>query len=254
MNTNSSNLATELRGNSQNGNENSVTSVWFRGRFFPMLFVLLGLWSIIYVLGAGYPPALLDDADTVHAEAAREMAQSGDWVTLHADGIRYLEKAPLMYWLVAACYKFIGVNEFATRLPFILCVLALMLTVFAFGKYAFNQRAGFYAALIVATSPGIYLFTRVLWPDVIFLLIAAPWHIAAGLRNKGSANLEYGSYFPDAPHLFLTNEDLEKMWTGARRIYLFTDEEQLNHLTSMLGGKFYEIAQSGGKVILSNQS
>ena len=44
--------------------------------------VLALLWSLIY-LSALSSPALLNDADTVHAEAAREMVASGDWVTLH---------------------------------------------------------------------------------------------------------------------------------------------------------------------------
>src|SRR5271170_4349325 len=61
---------------------------------------LISLWAIIYMAGLSRP-ALLDDADTVHAEAAKEMLQRHDWVTLYANGIRYLEKAPLMYWGVA---------------------------------------------------------------------------------------------------------------------------------------------------------
>jgi 4-amino-4-deoxy-L-arabinose transferase-like glycosyltransferase len=62
--------------------------------------VLMGLWAVIYMAGLSRP-ALLDDAETVHAEAAREMLQRHDWVTLYVNGIRYLEKAPLMYWGVA---------------------------------------------------------------------------------------------------------------------------------------------------------
>jgi 4-amino-4-deoxy-L-arabinose transferase-like glycosyltransferase len=65
--------------------------------------VLTGLWAVIYMAGLSRP-ALLDDADTVHAEAAKEMLQRHDWVTLYANGIRYLEKAPLMYWGMATSY------------------------------------------------------------------------------------------------------------------------------------------------------
>ena len=61
------------------------------------------LWVTIYLAGM-FTPALLDDADSVHAEAAREMVLRHDWVTLHVNGIRYLEKAPLMYWGVASSY------------------------------------------------------------------------------------------------------------------------------------------------------
>ncbi len=60
------------------------------------LFVLAGLWLIIF-FAALFSPPLLDDADATHANAARHMALSGDLVTLRVNGIRYLEKAPLTY-------------------------------------------------------------------------------------------------------------------------------------------------------------
>jgi len=64
-------------------------------------FVLLLLWAIFYASFTLMSPALLDDADSVHAEVAREMLLRHDWVTLYANGIRYLEKAPLLYWSMA---------------------------------------------------------------------------------------------------------------------------------------------------------
>src|SRR6266446_8633602 len=71
------------------------------------------LWAAIYLAGM-FAPALLDDADSVHAEAAREMVLRHDWVTLHTNGIRYLEKAPLMYWVVAISYSLFAVSEWST--------------------------------------------------------------------------------------------------------------------------------------------
>src|SRR5262249_58404351 len=86
--------------------------------------LLLAVFAAVF-LGSVFSPALLDDADSTHAEAAREMFVSGDYVTLHVNGVRYLEKAPLPYWLVAFSYRMFGVNEFATRLPMALSVLLL---------------------------------------------------------------------------------------------------------------------------------
>ncbi|PYX60601.1 MAG: hypothetical protein DMG73_05915 [Acidobacteria bacterium] len=60
------------------------------------LLMITGFWLVIYVAGMCMP-ALLDDADTQHAEVAREMIVRHDWATLYANGIRYMEKAPLMY-------------------------------------------------------------------------------------------------------------------------------------------------------------
>src|SRR6201982_2033551 len=89
-------------------------------------------------LGSVFSPPLLDDADSTHAEAAREMFVSGDYVTLHINGVRYLEKAPLPYWMVAVCYHLFGVNEFATRLPMALAVLLLGILAVVWGERAFG--------------------------------------------------------------------------------------------------------------------
>src|SRR5882672_3745409 len=116
-----------------------------RGRNFS-LSVVIFLWAAIY-LSSIFSPALLDDVDTIHAEAAREMVLRHDWVTLYTDGIRYLEKAPLMYWGVAASYELFGATEWTTRLPLTLGVLALLLVTYALGKRAFGERGGLYSAV-----------------------------------------------------------------------------------------------------------
>ena len=126
---------------------------------------LIALWAVIYMAGLSRP-ALLDDADTVHAEAAREMVQRHDWVTLYANGIRYLEKAPLMYWGVATSYTLFGVSEWSTRLPLMLGVLAMILSTYGLGRWALGGEGGFDSGLVLATALGPFLFTRFLIPDV----------------------------------------------------------------------------------------
>src|SRR5213592_2199412 len=130
------------------------------------LIIIFFLWAAIYVAGM-FTPALLDDADTVHAEAAREMVQRHDWVTLYVNGIRYLEKAPLMYWGVATSYVLFGVHDWSTRLPLMLGILAWLLAAYALGRYAYGERGGFYSAIVLATALGPYLFTRFLIPDTL---------------------------------------------------------------------------------------
>jgi len=146
--------------------------------------------------GSLFSPALLDDADSTHAEAAREMFVTGDYVTLHVNGIRYLEKAPLPYWLVASSYRIFGVNEFATRLPMALSVLLLGLLALFWGGRAFGERAGIYAGLFVYTGAGVYLFTRILIPDVLLsLLIAASlFFFLTALEPEGRAWRWYAGY------------------------------------------------------------
>lgn len=149
----------------------------------------------VYV-GSMFTPGLLDDADSTHAEAAREMVVTGDYVTLHVNGVRYLEKAPLPYWLVAFSYKILGVNEFSTRVPMVLSVLLLGLLGFCWGRRAFGERTGIYAALFVYTCAGVYLFTRVLIPEVLLslLIAAALYFFLTALEPEASAWRWYAGY------------------------------------------------------------
>jgi 4-amino-4-deoxy-L-arabinose transferase-like glycosyltransferase len=144
-----------------------------RNRVFISLIVLV--WAVIY-LGCLFQPPLMDDADTVHAEAAREMVEHNDWVTLkingnaNQDGFRYLEKAPLMYWLVAASYKVFGVHDWSARLPIALGMLALLLVVYRIGRRFYSDEGGLYAALALATGFGPFIYTRFMIPEMLVAL------------------------------------------------------------------------------------
>ncbi len=146
--------------------------------------VLVALWFAFYASFALLTPPLLDDADSVHAEVAREMLVRHDWTTLYANGIRYLEKAPVLYWSMAASFRIFGVHTAAARLPLALTVLALTLALEGFARRAFLQiadaegvnreqtadRAGLYASLILLSSFGIFIFTRITIPDAMVCL------------------------------------------------------------------------------------
>jgi 4-amino-4-deoxy-L-arabinose transferase-like glycosyltransferase len=139
-----------------------------RSQIFIALIVLV--WAVIYV-GSLFQPPLMDDADTVHAEAAREMVEHNDWVTLKInDGFRYLEKAPLMYWCVAASFKIFGVHDWSARLPIALGMLALLLVVYRIGRRFYADEGGLYAALVLATGFGPFIYTRFMIPEMLVAL------------------------------------------------------------------------------------
>jgi len=115
----------------------------------------------------------MDDVDAVQAQIARNMLNSGDWVTAHLDGVIYLEKAPLIYWLIAICYKIFGVHDWVARIPVALSVIGLAWLTAAMGVWAFGRRAGLYAGLCMATCVGLFLFTRIQIPDVMLTLTIA---------------------------------------------------------------------------------
>ena len=134
-------------------------------RFWPAVLVLFLLWICVYGPGL-FHPSLFDDADGSHAEAGREILVRRDWVTLHQDGIRYLEKAPLPYWGMAAAFKIFGVAEWTARMALHLSVLFLAIFLYQFGRRFLTPLAGFWAAVVFLTSCGSYIFTRILIPDV----------------------------------------------------------------------------------------
>ena len=134
--------------------------------------ILVLLWISLYA-SALFAPPVLDDADATHAQAAQAMLRTGDWVTLHVDGIRYLEKPPLPYWLTAISLRVFGLNTFAVHLSLALTVLGLAL----FGRHwadrAFpeDRRTGFYTGIFLLTSAGVFLFTRIFIPDALLSLL-----------------------------------------------------------------------------------
>ena len=131
---------------------------------------LLTLTAAVYVGSAGIP-ALLDDADSLFAEVAREMNVRHDWITPYTNSIRFLEKPPVFYWLMATSYGVFGsATAFTARLPTALSVTALVFVTYQIGKLAFGWRAGFFGGLALAMSAGTFLFTRIVLPEPVFTL------------------------------------------------------------------------------------
>ncbi len=134
--------------------------------------ILSTLWLLLF-FAALFAPPILDDADATHASAALSMLHTGDLVTLHVNGIRYLEKAPLPYWLTALSFALFGTNTFAAHFPLAIAAALLALLGHRWANHAFGSRTAFYTAVAILTSPGVFLFTRILIPEVWLSLFLA---------------------------------------------------------------------------------
>ncbi len=151
------------------GQRRDPSRTWNRprkeGRFLG--FTLLALGLLIFLLGLG-SPGLYDPHESQYAEIAREMLVRGDWVTPHLNDIRYLDKPPLLYWLIGLSYLVFGVSEFSARLPVALAGLGGVLLTWSIGRQLFTEKAGFFGGLVLMTCLGYVIFARQLLPDLLF--------------------------------------------------------------------------------------
>jgi 4-amino-4-deoxy-L-arabinose transferase-like glycosyltransferase len=148
--------------------------------------IVLLLAALIFGASIVSPPSLMDDVDSVQAQIARNMLDSGDWVTARLDGVAYLEKAPLKYWLMAISYMIFGVHDWAARIPLAVSTILLCWVTASFGTWAFGYRGGLYSGVVLSTCAGLFLFTRILIPDVMLTLAitVALWGLMRALDEE----------------------------------------------------------------------
>ena len=131
----------------------------------------------------------MDDVDGAQAQIARNMVESGDWVTPHINGVIYVEKPPFIYWSMAASYLIFGFHDWAARVPVSLMGILLCWMVARMAGWAMGPRTGMYAGLCLAVSVGLWLFTRILIADVGLTLAIGftLWNFLRALHKDSGA-------------------------------------------------------------------
>jgi len=133
------------------------------------------VFAAILYLSTTCGRAVIDQDDGYNAQVAARMAESGDWITPYANGVRWLERPPFTFWVTAVSIKLFGDTEFALRLPPALGVIALVWVVTLIARRAGENLAAVIAGLCTATCAGTFLFTRETVHDiwlVLFLTMA----------------------------------------------------------------------------------
>jgi 4-amino-4-deoxy-L-arabinose transferase-like glycosyltransferase len=133
------------------------------------VFLPLLLTAVVY-LATTTNRAVTDYDEAYYVQPALHMVETGDWVTPYANGVRFLEKPPLLYWVTAASFKLFGINEFALRLPTALAVIALVWIVMLIAGRLGDRQAVLAAGLGAALSAGTFLFTRETLHDIWLVL------------------------------------------------------------------------------------
>jgi 4-amino-4-deoxy-L-arabinose transferase-like glycosyltransferase len=105
-----------------------------------------------------------------YAEIPREMIERGEWVVPYLQAEPYLDKPPLLYWLVMGSYKLLGVADCSARLVPALILHACLLMTFFFGRRFVGQRAALWGCLALSLAPGFTTIGRLLVLDGLLTL------------------------------------------------------------------------------------
>jgi len=157
-----------------------------RGLVLGVAVVVLGL----YFVGLGGAP-FIDPPEGFHAEVARQMLLTGDGVTLRVNGVRYFDKPPVLYWLMAGSFAAAGPTPLAARFWSALAAVGIAAVTARLGQVLGGARVGLLAGLMVAANLGMYLYGRLVKPDMVFILciVLAYAGFVLAYRGRGRAGL-----------------------------------------------------------------
>ncbi len=137
------------------------------------------------------PRPLFDPDEGRYAEIPREMLRGGDWVIPHLNGLVYLEKPPLQYWLTALSFEVFGLSEFAARLCTGFAGYLSLVVVFLLGRKLWGVDAGIKALLFTSASSLFVLLGHQLTLDMLLsfcLLLCLACFLMAQSTHGGATH------------------------------------------------------------------
>ena len=132
-----------------------------------LLIVTVAALFIILFGISGTP--LLDPDEPVYAETAREMLQTGDFLSPRIFGDFWYDKPPMYYWLTAIAQFIFGDGEFAARFPAGLMACATSVMLYIAGTKLFNERAGFWSAMVLTSCVQFFYMGKAAVTDTTLL-------------------------------------------------------------------------------------
>jgi 4-amino-4-deoxy-L-arabinose transferase-like glycosyltransferase len=146
-------------------------------------FLLVALLCAVTLFAGLGRSAITDSDEAFYAEAAREMVESGNWLTPHFNYEHRFQKPILFYWLIAATFGFFGVVEWAARFWSAMAGLGMAFIAADLGARWFDRSTGLLAGIIVGTSFGCAAIARMALPDLplAFFITLAVWAALIGL-------------------------------------------------------------------------
>jgi 4-amino-4-deoxy-L-arabinose transferase-like glycosyltransferase len=166
------------------------------GRVRPLsLLVVLLLPAALLYPSRGFH--LLEPDEGRYAQIPKEMLLGGEWVVPTLQGEPYLDKPPLMYWLVAGSYSLFGVSEASARLVPAVCVHLTILLVYLVGRRSLGERPAFWAAVLLTVAPGYVGVARLLLLDGLLTLCVSA-SVLCGFEAVRTGTLRRGWWLGSA--------------------------------------------------------
>jgi 4-amino-4-deoxy-L-arabinose transferase-like glycosyltransferase len=134
----------------------------------PALVVLAVVAGLLFFTKLSAP--LLEPQEPRYAEIPRQMLLEHRFVVPVLHGEPYLDKPPLLYWLVIGSYSLFGVSDRAARLVPGLAGVLSVLVAYLWGRRVAGERAGLCGALVLSLSPGFIYRERMLTFDAVLCL------------------------------------------------------------------------------------
>jgi 4-amino-4-deoxy-L-arabinose transferase-like glycosyltransferase len=158
-------------------------------------YAFLAAVALFYLLFGLDAYGLLDNNEGLYAEIAREALERRSFAIPHLDGVPYLEKPPLLGWLLAAAYAAFGQSELVSRLVPVSAALLLTGALVAFGRSLRRPFTGWLAALILASSCVFALLSRTVFPDLLLTaLFSSAMMLFYSWHRRGERSLLVASY------------------------------------------------------------
>lgn len=155
--------------------------------------VLLFFALFLYLLGNNLL-AVTDTSESNYALTAKEMVQSGDWISPQIFGRYWYDKPIFYYWELALSFKLFGFNEFAARFPSAVMGTLSLLFTYWFANRAYDAKTAWRAAVILGTSTEFFLLSKAVITDASLFLFTSAAIAFFYLGYKENARYYYGCY------------------------------------------------------------
>lgn len=157
-----------------------------------LFFIAAGLMLVFYIFGLFLN--VTGDA-AKYAFIAKQMAESGEWISINIAGEAYLQKPQLMFWLSALSFKLLGVSNFAFKLPIFLYTLVGFWATYRFGKSLYDERIGSMAATMMAFSLMLVLYNSDIHIDIVLQtnVVLSLWLLYEYVKTQRLIYLIFGA-------------------------------------------------------------